>query len=383
MNKTKLATIGIIPFLLLFGMASAQSILVPNSIYANSTFPIAISGLPSPNNTIGMIMVDVAGNSYPVVYTNTTATTFGFINSIGNYTITASEFVNNSTSQIASINISVLANPSDVIQANLTQYEANTSADLFNLTNSTNNSITAFNTTLYNLTNSTSNSINTFNSTLGNINSEISSINLTSTSAISSINGQIGNINGQINNINTALSNQAQVLTGINSTILQQANTTASGIANLNTLIQDLSNGTSQNFKETNLYVDGAYIIGILGIAIGIVSILFFSNKPNKPKTDPIKQILIQETKEEQKEKNKTKENAEKLKEFEEKKKQAKEEGTIEYIKERMKKDREFNKLKKLYENTKKKYPETYKEAPETKALIEYVKQVYNQDITV
>jgi hypothetical protein len=73
----------------------------------------------------------------------------------------------------------------------------------------------------------------------------------------------------------------------------------------------------------------------------------------------------------------------EKLKEFEEKKIESKQEASIEYIKERMKKDREFNKLKKEYEKAKRKYPDSYKEAPETKALIDYAKRVYNQELEV
>ena len=379
-NKIILGSI--LSFLLLFGMAGAQSIAVPNNIYANSTFPITVSGLPSSN--MGLIVVDVAGNSYPVLYTNTTATTFGFINSTGNYTITASEFANNTTTQIASIGISVLPNPNDVIQANLTQYEANTSADLSNLTNSTNvllnstnNSIATFNSTLSNLTNSTNNSISAFNSTLANINSEISTINSSSTSAISSI----SSINGQIGGINTALSNQAQVLNSINSTMLQQSNTTTSNFASVNLLIQDLTSGTTQNFNSVNLKVDIAYIIGIIGIAVGGIALLF-RGKGKKPK-DPITSILVQEAKAELKEKDKEKENAEKLKEFEEKKAESKQEASIEYIKERMKKDREFNKLKKEYERAKRKYPDSYKEAPETKALIDYAKRVYNQELEV
>ena len=369
----------ILSFLLLFGMAGAQSIVVPNNIYANSTFPITVSGLPSSN--MSLITINVAGNVYPVLYTNTTATTFGFINSTGNYTITASEFANNTTTQIASISISVLPNPNDVIQANLTQYEANTSADLSNLTNSTsvllnstNNSIAKFNSTLSNLTNSTNNSISAFNSTLANINSEISAINSSSTSAISSINGQIGGIN-------TALSNQAQVLNSINSTMLQQSNTTTSNFASVNLLIQDLTSGTTQNFNSVNLKVDIAYIIGIIGIAVGGIALLF-RGKGKKPK-DPIQSILVQEAKAELKEKEKEKENAEKLKEFEEKKAESKQEASIEYIKERMKKDREFNKLKKEYERAKRKYPDSYKESPETKALIDYAKRVYNQELEV
>ena len=376
-NKIMIGSI--LSFLLLFGMAGAQSIAVPNNIYANSTFPITVSGLPSSN--ISMIVIDVAGNVYPVLYINTTATTFGFINSTGNYTITASEFANNSTTQIASIGISVLPNLNDVIQANLTQYEANTSADLSNLTNSTsallnstNNSIATFNSTLSNLTNSTNNSISAFNSTLANINSEISAINSSSTSAISSINGQIGGIN-------TALSNQAQVLTSINYTMLQQSNTTTSNFASVNLLIQDLTSGTTQNFNSVNLKVDIAYIIGIIGIAVGGIALLF-RGKGKKPK-DPIKSILVQEAKAELKEKDTEKENAEKLKEFEEKKKESKQEASIEYIKERMKKDREFNKLKKEYEKAKEKYPDSYKETPETKALIDYAKKVYNQELEV
>ena len=376
-NKIMIGSI--LSFLLLFGMAGAQSIAVPNNIYANSTFPITVSGLPSSN--MSLITINVAGNVYPVLYTNTTATTFGFINSTGNYTITASEFANNTTTQIASISISVLPNPNDVIQANLTQYEANTSADLSNLTNSTsvllnstNNSIAKFNSTLSNLTNSTNNSISAFNSTLANINSEISAINSSSTSAISSINGQIGGIN-------TALSNQAQVLNSINSTMLQQSNTTTSNFASVNLLIQDLTSGTTQNFNSVNLKVDIAYIIGIIGIAVGGIALLF-RGKEKKPK-DPIKSILVQEAKAELKEKDKEKENAEKLKEFEEKKAESKQEASIEYIKERMKKDREFNKLKKEYERAKRKYPDSYKESPETKALIDYAKRVYNQELEV
>ena len=369
----------ILSFLLLFGMAGAQSIVVPNNIYANSTFPITISGLPSSN--MSLIVINVAGNVYPILYTNTTATTFGFINSTGNYTITASEFANNTTTQIASIGISVLPNPNDVIQANLTQYEANTSADLSNLTNSTsvllnstNNSISTFNSTLYNLTNSTNNSISAFNSTLANINSEISAINSSAISSISSLNGQIGGID-------TALSNQAQVLNSINSTMLQQSNTTTSNFASVNLLIQDLTSGTTQNFNSVNLKVDIAYIIGIIGIAVGGIALLF-RGKGKKPK-DPITSILVQEAKAELKEKDKEKENAEKLKEFEEKKAESKQEASIEYIKERMKKDREFNKLKKEYERAKRKYPDSYKEAPETKALIDYAKRVYNQELEV
>lgn len=369
----------ILSFLLLFGMAGAQSIVVPNNIYANSTFPITVSGLPSSN--MSLIIINVASNVYPVLYTNTTATTFGFINSTGNYTITASEFANNTTTQIASIGISVLPNPNDVIQANLTQYEANTSADLSNLTNSTsvllnstNNSIATFNSTLYNLTNSTNNSISAFNSTLANINSEISAINSSAISSISSLNGQIGGID-------TALSNQAQVLNSINSTMLQQSNTTTSNFASVNLLIQDLTSGTTQNFNSVNLKVDIAYIIGIIGIAVGGIALLF-RGKGKKPK-DPITSILVQEAKAELKEKDKEKENAEKLKEFEEKKAESKQEASIEYIKERMKKDREFNKLKKEYERAKRKYPDSYKEAPETKALIDYAKRVYNQELEV
>ena len=369
----------ILSFLLLFGMAGAQSIVVPNNIYANSTFPITVSGLPSSN--MSLIIINVASNVYPVLYTNTTATTFGFINSTGNYTITASEFANNTTTQIASIGISVLPNPNDVIQANLTQYEANTSADLSNLTNSTsvllnstNNSIATFNSTLYNLTNSTNNSISAFNSTLANINSEISAINSSAISSISSLNGQIGGID-------TALSNQAQVLNSINSTMLQQSNTTTSNFASVNLLIQDLTSGTTQNFNSVNLKVDIAYIIGIIGIAVGGIALLF-RGKGKKPK-DPITSILVQEAKAELKEKDKEKENAEKLKEFEEKKAESKQEASIEYIKERMKKDREFNKLKKEYERAKRKYPDSYKESPETKALIDYAKRVYNQELEV
>ncbi len=379
-NKIVLGSI--LSFLLLFGMAGAQSIAVPNNIYANSTFPITVSGLPSSN--MSLIVINVAGNVYPVLYTNTTATTFGFINSTGNYTITASEFANNTTTQIASIGISVLPNPNDAIQANLTQYEANTSADLSNLTNSTsvllnstNNSIATFNSTLSNLTNSTNNSISAFNSTLANINSEISAINSSSTSAISSI----SSINGQIGGINTALSNQAQVLNSINSTMLQQSNTTTSNFASVNLLIQDLTSGTTQNFNSVNLKVDIAYIIGIIGIAVGGIALLF-RGKGKKPK-DPIQSILVQEAKAELKEKEKEKENAEKLKEFEEKKAESKQEASIEYIKERMKKDREFNKLKKEYERAKRKYPDSYKESPETKALIDYAKRVYNQELEV
>ena len=380
-NKIVLGSI--LSFLLLFGMAGAQSITVPNNIYANSTFPITVSGLPSSN--MSLIIVDVAGNSYPVLYTNTTATTFGFINSIGNYTITASEFTNNTTTQIASIGISVLPNPNDVIQANLTQYEANTSADLSNLTNSTsvllnstNNSIATFNSTLSNLTNSTNNSISAFNSTLANINSEISAINSSSTSAISSI----SSINGQIGGINTALSNQAQVLTSINSTMLQQSNTTTSNFASVNLLIQDLTSGTTQSFNSVNLKVDIAYIIGIIGIAVGGIAILF-RDKGKKPKDDPIKSILVQEAKAELKERDKEQKNMEKLKEFEEMKTESKQEASIEYIKERMKKDREFNKLKKEYEKAKRKYPDSYKETPETTALVDYAKRVYNQELEV
>ena len=376
-NKIMIGSI--LSFLLLFGMAGAQSIVVPNNIYANSTFPITISGLPSSN--MSLIVINVAGNVYPILYTNTTATTFGFINSTGNYTITASEFANNTTTQIASIGISVLPNPNDVIQANLTQYEANTSADLSNLTNSTsvllnstNNSISTFNSTLYNLTNSTNNSISAFNSTLANINSEISAINSSAISSISSLNGQIGGID-------TALSNQAQVLNSINSTMLQQSNTTTSNFASVNLLIQDLTSGTTQNFNSVNLKVDIAYIIGIIGIAVGGIALLF-RGKGKKPK-DPITSILVQEAKAELKEKDKEKENAEKLKEFEEKKAESKQEASIEYIKERMKKDREFNKLKKEYERAKRKYPDSYKEAPETKALIDYAKRVYNQELEV
>jgi hypothetical protein len=376
-NKIMIGSI--LSFLLLFGMAGAQSIAVPNNIYANSTFPITVSGLPSSN--MSLITINVAGNVYPILYTNTTATTFGFINSTGNYTITASEFANNTTTQIASIGISVLPNPNDVIQANLTQYEANTSADLSNLTNSTsvllnstNNSIATFNSTLYNLTNSTNNSISAFNSTLANINSEISAINSSAISSISSLNGQIGGID-------TALSNQAQVLNSINSTMLQQSNTTTSNFASVNLLIQDLTSGTTQNFNSVNLKVDIAYIIGIIGIAVGGIALLF-RGKGKKPK-DPITSILVQEAKAELKEKDKEKENAEKLKEFEEKKAESKQEASIEYIKERMKKDREFNKLKKEYERAKRKYPDSYKEAPETKALIDYAKRVYNQELEV
>ena len=48
-----------------------------------------------------------------------------------------------------------------------------------------------------------------------------------------------------------------------------------------------------------------------------------------------------------------------------------------------MKKDREFNKLKKEYERAKRKYPDSYKESPETKALIDYAKRAYNQELEV
>ena len=264
--NNKIAIGSIMSFLIFFGMANAQSITVPSNIYANSTFPIAISGLSSPNNTIGMIMVDVAGNSYPVIYINTTANTFGFINSTGNYSITASEFVNNSTSQIASINISVLANPSDVIQASLS-----------NLSNSTNTSIAS-------------------------INGSVTSINGTVQSSLLAMQSNINGINANVSSVDSNLQNNATAISQENNLLASYMNNTNTELSQVGVDLSNLNTSMTNTNNSQGAY-NLLFIVADIAI-IGVFSYLFWKSGKSKIKEEKSieKEILAQVKKEKEQE---------------------------------------------------------------------------------
>ena len=252
MNKIS-TSIGIISFLLLFGMINAQTISVPSAIYANSTFPIAITGIQNTNSTVGVLLLDVAGDSYPVVYLNTSTTTFGFINSTGNYTITA--YYLNST-QIASTNVVVLSNPSDVIQANL-----------------------------YNFSNYTNNSILSFNATLSNMNSTISNL----TTQLTTVNGTISDLSNVSASLNDGLSITNANITSLNAYAQNLTNYTVNSFSYLNTnilpSITSAINATdttvANDYNSNNALGITALVIGIIGVAIGI-TVFFLKGKKNK-----------------------------------------------------------------------------------------------------
>ncbi len=263
MNKI-ITSIGIISFLLLFGMINAQTISVPSTIYANSTFPIAITGIPNTNSTVGILLLDVAGNSYPVLYINTTATTFGFINSTGNYTITAYEMISNSTTQIASTGVSVLPNPSDVIQANL-----------YNLSSYTSNSISSLNATL--------------NATLSNMNSTISNLTTQLAMANSTISDLSNASTSLSNTIQTGLSITNANITSLNAYAQNLTNYTVNSFSYLNTnilpsitsAINATNTKVANDYNSNNALGITALVIGIIGVAIWI-AVFFLKGKKKK-----------------------------------------------------------------------------------------------------
>jgi hypothetical protein len=335
--NNKIAIGSIIPFLLLFGMANAQSIAVPNNVYANSTFPIVISGLPSPNNTTGMILVNVAGNNYPVVYANTTANTFGFINSTGNYSITASEFVNNSTSQIASINISVLANPSDTLQASLS-----------NLSNSTNDSLSSVNSAIDNV----SDNVSVLNTSIASIEGTVQSINGTTQSSLSAMQSNINGVDTNVSSIASELQNNATAISQENNLLASYMNNTN---AELSQVGEDLSN-LNTSMTDTN-NSQGTYnlLFIVADIAIvGVFSYLFWKSGKNKPKEEKSieKEILEQVKKEKEQETSeieKTKENKAKFNVL----KKGKKEIENELLKKQFANDAELKRLRSEYLNVK------------------------------
>ena len=364
MNK-KIAIGGIISFLLLFGMVNAQSITVPSNIYANSTFPIAISGLPSTNNnTIGIIMVDVAGNSYPVVYANTTATTFGFINSTGNYSITASELVNNSTSQIASINISVLANPSDVIQASLS-----------NLSNSTNDSLSGVNSAINNV----SDNVSSLNTSIASINGSVVSINGTVQSSLSAMQSNINGVDSNVSNIASELQNNATAISQENNILASYMNNTNTELSQVGVDLSNL-NTSITNTKNSQGDYNLLFIIADIAI-ISVFSYLFWKSAKNKPKEEKSieKEILAQIKKEKEQEISeieRVKENKAKFNVL----KKGKKEIEKEMLKKEFAKDAELKRLRSEYLNVKasaakNKIPE--ESLPEFIAYRDYMKETY------
>ena len=363
MNK-KIAIGDIISFLLLFGMVNAQSITVPSNIYANSTFPIAISGLPSTNNTIGIIMVDVAGNSYPVVYANTTATTFGFINSTGNYSITASELVNNSTSQIASINISVLANPSDVIQASLS-----------NLSNSTNDSLSGVNSAINNV----SDNVSSLNTSIASINGSVVSINGTVQSSLSAMQSNINGVDSNVSNIASELQNNATAISQENNILASYMNNTNTELSQVGVDLSNL-NTSITNTKNSQGDYNLLFIIADIAI-ISVFSYLFWKSAKNKPKEEKSieKEILAQIKKEKEQEISeieRVKENKAKFNVL----KKGKKEIEKEMLKKEFAKDAELKRLRSEYLNVKasaakNKIPE--ESLPEFIAYRDYMKETY------
>ena len=328
--NNKIAIGSIISFLIFFGMTNAQSIIVPSNIYANSTFPITISGLPSPNNTIGMIMVDVAGNSYPVVYANTTATTFGFINSTGNYSITASEFVNNSTSQIASINITVLANPSDTLQASLS-----------NLSNSTNDSLSSVNSAITNVSDN-----------VAVLNTSIDSINGTVQSSLSAMQSNINGIDANVSSMASNLQNNATAISQENDLLASYMNNTNTELSQVGT---DLSN-LNTSMTNTNSS-QGAYNLLFIAIdiaIIGVFSYLFLELGKNKPKEEKSieKEILEQVKKEKEQETSEIERSKENKAKFNVLKK-GKKEIEKELLKKQFANDAELKRLRSEYLNVK------------------------------
>lgn len=237
---------------LLLGIVNAQTISVPSNIYANSTFPITISGIAPTNNSISLISLNVAGNSYMILYNNTTANAFGFINSTGNYTISAMYYVNNT--QIASLNITVQPNPSDTLEANLNTIQA----DMSNLSNGTNVNI----------------------STLD--------------SNIVSINSQISGLNSQISDINAGLSSLNNNVSGVSSYAQNLTNYTISSFVSLNTNIlpQFTSEINATNSQVANDYKNNN-TLGIVALALALAGIIFtfaitfLRRKPKEPKATP------------------------------------------------------------------------------------------------
>jgi Tfp pilus assembly protein PilO len=359
--NNKIVIGSIISFLFLFGMVNAQSITVPSNIYANSTFPITISGLSSPNNTIGMIMIDVAGNSYPVVYTNTTANAFGFINSTGNYSITASEFVNNSTSQIASINISVLANPSDMLQASLS-----------NLSNSTNDSLLSVNSAITNVSDNVS-----------ILNTSIASINGTVQSSLSVMQSNINGVDANVSSIASELQNNATAISQENNLIVSYMNNTNTELSQVGV---DLSNINTSMTNTNNL--QGEYNILFVVVDIVIITVfsyMFWKSGKNKSKEETTieKEILKQVKKEKEKEISeviKAKENATKFNVL----KKGKKEIENEMLKKQFANDTELKRLRDEYLNvkasaSKNNIPE--EALPEFIAYKNYMKKTYKISI--
>ena len=364
MNKI-ITSIGIISFLLLFGMVNAQSISVPSSIYANSTFPITISGISISNNSFGAILIDVAGNSYPVLYANSSANTFGFINATGNYSITASEFVNNSTSQFATINISVLANPSDMLNYNLNQYEASANSSISNLSNSTNDSISNLNAT-----------INSINATANSINSTVQSDLASMQSNINGVDVNVSDIASELQTNSTAISHENDMLASYMNNTNAELSQAGVDLSNLNTSITNTNNS------------QGGYNILFLVADIIIVSVfsyLFWKSGKNKPKEEKSieREILAQVKKEKEQEASeisKAKNNEMKFNVL----KKGKKEIENEILKKQFANDAELKRLRDEYLNvkssaSKNEIPE--ESLPEFIAYKNYMKKTYKMSI--
>lgn len=286
-TKTKLGIMVFGIMLLFMGTSNAQSISIPNNIYTNTTFPIIVNGLPNTNNSIGMLELNLSGTFYPVLYTNTTAESFGYLNATGIYQLSA--IFNGSI--IASTTINVSANLLDIISSNQTQDQeniTNLTTNINNITaslNTTNTTISALNTSLSDVQTNTSNSINSITTSLN--------------AGLNTMNSNSNLFSGEIAN-NTQLSSQtASLLSSYINNTNGELSVVASDLSNINSTATKINN--THNTNELLLFVGEA----VLAVVVAYLALSSKRRKGSKQnQSQSIEQEIVKEIAKETKQEN-------------------------------------------------------------------------------
>ncbi len=259
--------------------------------------------------------------------------------------------------------------------------------ELNNLQNKTNNTTALF----IALQNTTNNTINNFNNTLTNMSKKLNT-SLTSIASISTtqsglktintgLQSKINKLKSDIKTNDTSLSNQINLFEVSLST---QSNKTASDINNILFIHNLTATKVTNNQKQSNTDFGIALLIGFIGIAIGIFSLYKTIRKPPRTKEDETKEYIKTKSIVKSEEEDKKKEDNTKAKELNEYKKDTESKKDIIALKEKLKKDKVYQKLEKKFKYAKITAKENNIKSinlPEFKAISNYMKEHYGLDL--
>ena len=332
-NTKKIGIVGFGIMLLFFGASNAQSISLPNNIYANTTFPIIVNGLQQPNATnFNVLEINISGNIYPVLYVNTTAEFFGYLNATGSYPLSVISLENGSI--IASTTINVSANPIDIIGSNQIQ-------DQENITNLTNN------------INGITDSLNNTNNSINNLNTSFSAIQTSTSNSINSITASLDSglntMNGNSNLFSAEIANNTQLETQTASLLNSYINNTDGELSQVATDLVNL-NTTTANINSTHNNNELLLFVGEIAL-LATVAYIAFSLRARKGKQQnnnieqEIEKEMARETKKENEMNNKERLQASRFEALKKKKNEIQRDG----IELAMQNDAELDKLKADY----------------------------------